>query len=89
MLIWVFDLVVLEEVDELTLMRLEVHLGCELMDSELLHDLENIELLIKLFASFCVQEVFSLALWPQTQAALLIKGVQPPESSIGIVKALP
>ena len=89
MLIWVFDLIVLEEVDELTLMRLEVHLGGELMNSELLHNLENIKLFIKLFASFCVQEVFSLALWPQTQAAFLIKGVEPPESPIGIVEALP
>ena len=89
MLIRVFDLVVLEEVDELSLVRFEVHLGGKLVDPELLHDLENVELFVKLFASFSVQKVISLALRPQTEAALLIKGVEPPKSPIRIVEALP
>lgn len=60
------DLVVLMEVNQVTLSLGEVHIGGELIHSELLDDLEDVELTIELLLTFSKE--FVLSSWELTAA---------------------
>ena len=69
-------------------MRLKCHRTRERVHTELLDDLEDVKLLIKLTTSSCVQEVVTLAFWPTTAAAFLVKTVHEPKAAVGVIEDL-
>ena len=56
------ELIILEEVDKITLSRLEHDVAGELVDPQLLHDLKQVDLLVQLLLRILPQEVLPLVL---------------------------
>ena len=56
------ELIILEEVDKITLSRLEHDVARELVDPQLLHDLKQVDLLVQLLLRILPQEVLPLVL---------------------------
>ena len=76
--------VLLEEVNQVSLMWLERDLACKLRDTEFLHDLEYVKLFIKLAASVFEQVIFSAALRTAAEAAFIVKPDKLPPAAIPV-----
>ena len=87
-LLWLFDLVVLEEVDEISLVRLEYLLAGKVVHAQLLDDLEDVKLLAKLALCALEQEVSTFLFGPAATADRLVEAPQVPESSILVCEGL-
>ena len=60
----------------------------ELVDSELLDDLQNVEFFGHFFLCISEQEVFTCTLWPATAETLLVEAHEYPEALILIAEGL-
>ena len=85
----VINLVFLEEVDQVTLVRLEGYLRSKLMDSQLLDDLEDIKFFGQFTLSHTEQEIGSFLFRPTAAGAdSLVKDLEAQESAIPVGEGL-
>ena len=83
------EFVVLEEVDQVTLMRLQHLLACKLVHAQLFDDLQNVHLLAELALSTLEKEVISGLLGATAEAVRLVEAPQEPEATILVGEGLP
>ena len=58
------------------------------MDAELFDDLQYVKLCVKLVPGTFIEEVTSLAFWPEAEAALLIKAGESPEAAVRVIEGI-
>ena len=71
--LWLFDLVILEEVHQVTLMRLKGLLSSKLMHTKFLDDLKDVNLFVKLALGALIEEIAPLLFRLEAAAAFLVK----------------
>ena len=76
------QVIVLEEVDQITLSWLKEHISCKLTDSQLLDYLKNVQLFVELLTAICPKPVLSLLLGPEATAAWAWEILETPQAAV-------
>lgn len=79
--------VLLEEINQVSLMWLERDLTSELRDTEFLHDLEYVKLFIKFAACIFEQVIFSATLRTTAEAAFVVQPDKLPPAAIPVCES--
>ena len=80
--LWLIQIVVLEEVDQITLPGFKEDISCELTYSELLDYFKHIKFLIQFLTAICIQPIFTLLFGSTAEAARVWEVLKTPDSLV-------